>query len=243
MLLAISKNLLQFSSLRLSSAIVSDLLRGHLPENHDGLVIEMKDYTASELQRFESFRNPKDVNTTGGGYSSGVLVPLCIFDSRISLLYTLRTGIVASHQRQVSFPGGKYDRGDEDLVATALRETEEEIGVPSSSVDVWGNLHPVLAGSGKTIVPVVGFIGHVKPEELRTNPDEVDSVFIIPLERLLDPVLRGSTKFRMGYVLPAFLGGQYRVWGVTAIITEYILHAMFGHDLTGQNLPSRKFWV
>lgn len=238
LLSAISKNFLQFPSLRQTSAIASDLLLGHLTENDESLMLEMKDHAASKLQRFTDFRKPNGKNTV-----SGILAPLCIYNSQLSLLYTLRTGTVASHQRQVSFPGGKHDKGDADLVATALRETEEEIGFPSSFVDVWGNMHPVLSGTRKTIIPVVGYIGHVIPEELKTNPDEVDSVFVIPMERLLDPGLRSSTKFRMGYALPAFLGGQYRVWGVTAVITEYILHVMFGCDLTSLNIPSRKFWV
>lgn len=223
---------------RSTSTISSDpLLDPGARNNHD--LSTVREQAVSTLQRFEAFRKQNGTKST---VTSGVLVPICVFDDRLSLLYTLRSGTVASHRRQVSFPGGMYDKGDGDLVATALRETEEEIGLHPSVVDIWGNMHPLMAGSGKLVIPTIGFIGNVRLEELRTNPDEVDTVFVISLGRLLDPTLRYSTKFRQGYSMPVFLGGQYRVWGVTSVITDYLLHVICGSEIISQNIKSRKFW-
>ncbi|XP_062503522.1 mitochondrial coenzyme A diphosphatase NUDT8-like [Corticium candelabrum] len=199
----------------------------------------IKDHVACELERFREHRKPK---TTSSVVPSGVLVPLCVCNDRLSLLYTRRTSNVASHRRQVSFPGGMYEEGDVDLVRTALRETEEEIGIDRSSVDVWGNMPRMMASGRKSAVPVVGFVGNVTLDELKTNRDEVESVFAVSLLRLSDPLLRVTTKFRQGYEMPVFLGGQYRVWGLTAIITDYLLHVLCGAEIESRNIQSMKCW-
>lgn len=70
--------------------------------------------------------------------SAAVLIPLCIHNDDVSLLYTLRTCDLTTHRGQVSFPGGMQDQNDKNLAETALRETQEELGIHPNDVVIWG---------------------------------------------------------------------------------------------------------
>ncbi|XP_046388508.1 uncharacterized Nudix hydrolase NudL isoform X2 [Ischnura elegans] len=88
----------------------------------------------SRLQKMPAIRlKPGEVPRR----QAAVLVPICVANGRVSLLYTLRSSSMRKNASQVSFPGGMRDDTDRDLVHTALRETEEELGIPQDSVDVW----------------------------------------------------------------------------------------------------------
>jgi len=133
---------------------------------------------------------------------------------------------------QVSFPGGKVDDGDGSIVDTALRESEEEIGLFRDQVEVWGWMPPLSSnqkGDYKA-TPVVGHIPSFSQSSLRVNPEEVAEVFTVPLSVLCDPKNHGYTQFRVegkpGYSLPVFRGGAHPVWGLTAIITLQFLRAL-----------------
>ncbi|MCL4137888.1 UNVERIFIED_CONTAM: hypothetical protein GTU68_016421, partial [Idotea baltica] len=174
------------------------------------------------------------LRSTGKGAHkfSAVLVPLCHVEGELSLLYTLRTSDLRSHRREVSFPGGKADPSDESLIHTALRETEEEIGVGSERVDVWGTLPPQMGKGGKSsIVGVLGYVGHVDSESFRLNPREVESIFAVALKNLSHPHNCRQTQFRSdvfksGYTLPIFIGSEPKIWGLTAVITHLTLSAL-----------------
>ena len=77
-----------------------------------------------------------------------MLIPLCVKDGDVCLLYTKRSAGLRKHGREVSFPGGRADAGDTDAVETALRETEEEMGIARSDVDVWGSMKEISASRG-----------------------------------------------------------------------------------------------
>jgi len=87
-----------------------------------------------------------------------VLVPLVCRDAGLSVLLTERTAHLSSHAGQVAFPGGRTEPSDASPVATALRETEEEIGLHRSHIEVLGAMQQYLTGSGFVVTPVVGLV-------------------------------------------------------------------------------------
>jgi nudix motif 8 len=158
---------------------------------------------------------------------AAVLVPLCIVNNELSFLYTLRSSDLKSYRGQVSFPGGVQDKTDANLEETALRETFEELGIQRNQIDVWGN--GCFVGTKQkdmAVMPFIGYLGEVSVERLILNRKEVESVFTMPLKQLINPVNCKSTQFRNGYVLPVFVGGERRIWGMTAIITHFVLDAL-----------------
>ncbi|XP_055271340.1 mitochondrial coenzyme A diphosphatase NUDT8 [Moschus berezovskii] len=178
--------------------------------------------------------------------AAAVLVPLCSVRGVPALLYTLRSSRLAGrHKGDVSFPGGKCDPADRDVVHTALRETQEELGLAVPEEQVWGVLRPVHDREKVTVVPVLAGVGPLDPQRLRPNPEEVDEVFALPLAHLLQEQNQGYTHFCRGghfqYTLPVFLHGPHRVWGLTAVITEFTLKLLapgvYQPRLAGPELP------
>lgn len=156
---------------------------------------------------------------------AAVLVPLCIHDGKLGLLYTLRSNKVSMNRGQVSFPGGMKDKSDETLEDTALRETWEELKISKDSVEIWGSAN-LISRRDVIVLPVLGFIGDVDPKKLNVNKNEVEEAFVQPLEKLCDPALCRYTQFRNQYTLPTYLGGSHKIWGLTAVITHVIMSAL-----------------
>ncbi|MBI3897642.1 MAG: CoA pyrophosphatase [Gammaproteobacteria bacterium] len=127
---------------------------------------------------------PTAVDTRHGLRNAAVLLPLLDYVGGIRLLLTQRTQHLHHHPGQISLPGGIIEVSDASPIAAALRETEEEIGVPSDKVDVIGQLEPISTRTGFHIVPVVGFIAADVP--LALDRFEVESVLEVPLEFLLN---------------------------------------------------------
>lgn len=151
---------------------------------------------------------------------AAVLLPL-VQRERPTLLLTQRTAHLSTHSGQVAFPGGKVDAADADAVAAALRETEEEIGLPRSHVEVIGTLPTYVTGTAFVITPVVAL---VRPGfRLHPNPDEVQDAFEVPLDWLMNPAHHRRHAFdwdgtrREWYSMPYDDGGRERfIWGATA---------------------------
>lgn len=133
---------------------------------------------------------------------------------------TLRTEGLATHQGQVSLPGGAWESGDHSLQQTALRETEEELGVPSETLQVLGRLTPLyIPPSDFCIHPFVAVAD--APPFLRPDPTEVAQVIRTPLWVLLDPEARQWEERPVRGVLshiPYFAIGEHKVWGATAMV-------------------------
>jgi nudix motif 8 len=158
---------------------------------------------------------------------AAVLVPLCIVNNELSLLYTLRSSNLKSYRGQVSFPGGVQDKTDENLEETALRETFEELGIQRTEIDVWGNgCFISTRQKDMAVMPFIGYLGEVSLERLILNRKEVESVFTVPIKHLIEPGNCKCTQFRNAYVLPVFIGGEHRIWGMTAVITHFVLSAL-----------------
>ena len=148
---------------------------------------------------------------------AAVLVPLIHRSEGMTVLLTQRPAHLKSHPGQISFPGGKTEDHDETAEDTALRETEEEIGLSRTQIELVGRLGQRTTGSGFRVTPVVGLIQ--PPFETLPAPGEVESIFEVPLSFVFDPAnQRIETRFIRGvdhkfYVLPF---GNFYIWGLTA---------------------------
>lgn len=143
------------------------------------------------------------------------------------LVLTVRTDNLQAHAGQVAFPGGRSDPGDGDALATALRESEEEIGLDRTLVTPLGYLDRFETISGYCITPVVAKIA--VEAQLYPAPDEVAEVFEVPLAFLLEPAnLRRYTMEFRGHQRPMveFIHGGHRIWGATAAMLYNLLQRM-----------------
>ncbi|MGE5640483.1 MAG: CoA pyrophosphatase [Clostridia bacterium] len=148
---------------------------------------------------------------------AAVLVPVIAHAAGLTLLLTQRTAHLKAHSGQVAFPGGRAEPSDASPEFTALREAQEEIGLDPERVEVIARLPDYLTRTGFRVAPVVGLV--VPPLELRPDPNEVETVFEVPLAFLLDPrnhVRR--TRELMGRTVAYWempYEGHY-IWGATA---------------------------
>ena len=160
--------------------------------------------------------NP-ELRPAGGLTAAAVLVPLIERTDGIKVLLTLRTPHLHAHAGQISFPGGRVDEIDADPTAAALREAEEEVGIPRDRVAVIGRLDTYWTRTGFEIVPVVGFIDPTVT--FRPDPFEVAEIFEAPLDFLADEANheRRSREFqgRLRHFY-AMLWDRYTIWGATA---------------------------
>ncbi|MDH5500819.1 MAG: CoA pyrophosphatase, partial [Gammaproteobacteria bacterium] len=148
---------------------------------------------------------------------AGVLIPVVERRNGLGILLTQRSAALSQHAGQISFPGGRMEKGDADVLATALRETHEEIGIPPDLVDIAGYLDPSPTISGYAVTPVVGFVA--EGFKLRIDPEEVDFAFEVPLDFLLEAKnLRHSERVFEGHRIPVseFVYDEHRIWGATA---------------------------
>lgn len=166
-----------------------------------------------------------------GSRKACVLVTLVNKENHLHLLLTKRTDSVEHHKGQISFPGGMVDDGDESETATALREVEEEIGIPRSMIKILGLLDDIHIPSGFIVSPVVGYIDCLS--ELRTSADEVAEVLLIPLEKFLDHSLRTlETRELKGMRREVYFYHVWKepVWGATAHIIKQLTDLIEGSN-------------
>ena len=157
--------------------------------------------------------------------AAAVLAPLYAVVGRPHLLFTVRSLDLASHRGEISFPGGSRDPADTDLATTALRETDEELGIAPPRVELLGGLPVVFAGpSNFAVTPFVGWLGEGVPA-LTPSPAEVAEVIYAPLAALDDPAIYHTEiwqRFGQPHLLHFYDFGTYRIWGATG----RMLHAL-----------------
>ena len=158
---------------------------------------------------------------------ASVLMPIVVRDDGLTLLFTQRTAHLNDHAGQVSFPGGRVDEGDTSAVETALRETEEEVGLHRSHIEILGILPDYFTATGFQVTPVVALAQ--PPFELLADPFEVAEIFEVPLVFLMNGAnhqlrsaeLPGDKGIRTFYAMPY---DRFFIWGATAGMLRNLFH-------------------
>jgi len=155
---------------------------------------------------------------------ASVLIPIIERDEGLTMLLTKRSEDLPVHPGQVSFPGGRAESHDDGPVDTALRETEEEVGIHRRHIDVVGQLDLYSTRTGFEITPVVGLL--TPPFDMRADPMEVQEIFEVPLAFFLDREnherhsREWNNQIRSFYAMPY---GDYYIWGATAgILVNFV---------------------
>jgi 8-oxo-dGTP pyrophosphatase MutT (NUDIX family) len=156
---------------------------------------------------------------------AAVLIPLIMYENELKILLTQRTAHLHDHPGQISFPGGRSDPQDTSAIDTALREAEEEIGLPASRVEVLGSLPHYLTITGYQVTPVVSLVDAGHPYE----PDEfeVADIFEVPMNYLMNPhhheqrMWQSPQGYRRFYAMPY---ENKFIWGATAGMLRNLYH-------------------
>lgn len=168
-------------------------------------------------ERSDESRKPRLRAGATGLVPASVLVPIVVSDGPPTVLLTERTAHLNDHAGQVSFPGGSAEPEDRDAVATALRETEEEIGLSRTHVEVIGRLPDYPTITGFNVAPIVALVQ--RPFALTLDAFEVAEAFEVPLAFLLDPSHHERRRIVLDDYARTFTAmpfGRHFVWGATA---------------------------
>jgi 8-oxo-dGTP pyrophosphatase MutT (NUDIX family) len=173
-----------------------------------------------------SARAPGEAATPSGDQRrAGVLVPLFVRDAKLWILLTRRTESVEHHRGQISFPGGAEETGDENLFATALRETQEELAVAPSDVIALGALSPIVTVTHFYVEPYVAAVP--QPYVWKPAEAEIAEVIEAPLAALMDPaILEKKPMPGRDELILFYHYGKHVVWGATARILSELLEAL-----------------
>lgn len=163
---------------------------------------------------------------------AAVLIPLFKKDGEYHILFTRRTDQVGHHKGQISFPGGRQDKKDKDLLTTALREAREEMGIEEKDVRILGELDDICTATTDFCVsPFVALIPH--PYPLKANRQEIEEVIEVPLSVLLDKgrfrqelYEKDGQPFRVYF----YQLKDHTIWGATAKILKQLLDLLPEED-------------
>ena len=175
----------------------------------------------------------RPITADDGGLSAAVLVPLYHLGNELHVILTKRTTLVTLNQGQISFPGGGRERADQDLLATALRESFEEIGLDPRRVEIFGRIDDFWTRNGQILV--AGFVGLIdplaSPYPWRPAETEVAEILEVPVRHLLDPLnLTVAEPRQLNGRLwsdETFLFREHRVIGATARVLRNMLDIAF----------------
>ena len=169
-------------------------------------------------------------NAQGAPVAAAVLVPLVMRADGLQVLLTQRTAHLRDHAGQISFPGGRCELDDVDAVATALRETEEEVGLDRSHIEIIGALPVYHTVTSYAVTPVVAL---VEPGfTLALDAFEVEQAFEVPLAFLMTPAnhrrhsleLAGQQRQFLSMPWPRPGEAPYCIWGATAAMLRNLYH-------------------
>lgn len=180
-------------------------------------VADLKERLRRTPSAFAVYGDDDSGREAGALTAAAVLIPIVDHPAGLTVIFTRRTSHLKAHSGQVSFPGGRTEPQDPTPEFTALRETQEEIGLPAERVEVLARLPEYMTRTGFRVTPVVGLLR--PPLVLSPDPREVEYVFEVPLAFLLDPgnhqrqtrEIQGRT---VGYYVMQF--EDRTIWGATA---------------------------
>ena len=162
---------------------------------------------------------------------AAVLIPLFFKDGQAHLLFTKRTEYVEHHKGQISFPGGSRDTDDSSLQITALRETEEEVGIKSSHIHIVGQTDVFLTNTHFIVTPFVGFFDY--PYSYEINDGEIDQLIEAPLAHFFNDdifEIKPYEKNDYQWQVHFYRYNRELVWGVTGFLLSNFLSIAFGLD-------------
>lgn len=174
------------------------------------------------------FREELMARTLAGAQprSAAVLIPITHRAGQIHIVLTKRCAYPGVHSAQISFPGGRMEKEDEHLQATALRETQEELQLQNTRIELLGALTPLYIPPSNYLVHPFAGILHNPPIHWTPQTEEVDLVLEPSLRQLLDPAIRvkKQTQTTEGLqIVPGFQLGDHFLWGATAMMLEEFL--------------------
>jgi 8-oxo-dGTP pyrophosphatase MutT (NUDIX family) len=158
---------------------------------------------------------------------AAVLIPILLKEDGLSVLLTQRTNHLRDHAGQISFPGGRMDPGDVGPNDTALRESEEEIGLDRNRVEIIGHMPQYLTVSGYSVTPVVGLVQ--TQDQYTLDEFEVADVFEVPLQFLMDPANHQIRMWQSAQGSRRFYAMPYEnrfIWGATAGMLRNLYHLL-----------------
>lgn len=158
-----------------------------------------------------------------------MLVPLVETDE-VGVLLTVRAAHLNAHPGEVAFPGGMWELEDDNLAATALRETQEELNLPPSRIQVLGPLSTGLSKAGVQVFPYVGWVEHL--QECRASPDEIADWFVVPWSffRHTAPQLMPVRRHGVEFQIPHYHYQDRHIWGLTAMVLLELINLVEGTD-------------
>lgn len=177
----------------------------------------------TELRHILSTRQRKTIEDLPYPHAA-VLVPFFEKAGECHLLFTKRSDRVKHHKGQISFPGGVFDKEDENLSQTALRESFEEVGLRPSDVHLLGCLDDIITTTKFIVTPFVGLFPY--PYPFRVSEVEIAELIEVPLSSLLRKDAFGQMVIREGdheRVVDAYRYGRHTIWGATARILKQLL--------------------
>ena len=190
------------------------------------------------LHRMSSY-TPVMLETDARVPEAAVLLPITR-NAEPELVLTLRASGLSTHGGEVAFPGGRRDPEDPDLIFTALREAQEEIGLPPGLVEVIGPLSPLISKHGIRVTPYVGVIPDFV--EYTPNDGEIAAVFSVPLDFFRQDAREHTHRIdyqgRSWYV-PSYRFGEYKIWGLTAIMIVELMNLLFDSGIDLNEPPKR----
>ncbi|SDH77058.1 NUDIX domain-containing protein [Pseudomonas flavescens] len=188
------------------------------------------------LQRVHGY-SPHLMDALEGFPEAAVLVPITRSDEP-EVVLTLRASGLSTHGGEVAFPGGRRDPEDRDLIDTALREAEEEIGLPPGLVEIVGPLSTLVSRHGIQVTPYVGVVPDFV--DYQANDGEIAAVFSVPLAFFRDDpreVTHRIDYLGHSWYVPSYRYGEYKIWGLTAIMLVELVNLVFDAGIDMQRPP------
>ena len=178
-----------------------------------------------QLRRALAAYQPGLVEDEPGAWPAAVLFLLYEHEGRVHTLFQKRTDKVDAHKGQISLPGGGRDPEDADLVATALRETHEEIGVDPTHIEILGAIDQIKTISNFVVTPYIGWLSHY-PYRWTFSDDEVAYLLEVPLDHLRDPANFVPDRRLVNgreIIVPSYQWRDDLIWGATGRMVSNFL--------------------